>query len=68
MKAWLATTPRFQVHITATSASWPNLVEMWFGIIERQALRRTDVASVAELNAKLRAFVTGWNDRCHPFD
>ncbi|MCM3689639.1 IS630 family transposase, partial [Kocuria rosea] len=25
------------------------------------------VASVPELNAKIRAFVTGWNDRCHPF-
>ena len=42
-------------------------MEVWFGIIERQALHRADVASVAELNAKIRAFVTGWNDRCHPF-
>jgi hypothetical protein len=40
---------------------------VWFSIIERQALHRADVASVPELNAKIRAFVTGWNDRCHPF-
>ena len=40
---------------------------MWFGIIERQALHRADVASVPELNQRIRAFVTGWNDRCHPF-
>ena len=23
--------------------------------------------SVKELNAKIRAFIDGWNDRCHPF-
>lgn len=33
VKAWLAENPRFQVHNTATSASWLNLVEVWFGII-----------------------------------
>jgi hypothetical protein len=22
---------------------------------------------VRELNAKIRAFIDGWNDRCHPF-
>ena len=66
-KAWLAENPRFQVHFTPTSASWLNLVEVWFELIERQALHRADVASVPELNAKIRAFVTSWNDRCHPF-
>lgn len=44
--AWLAENPRFGVHFTPTSASWLNLVEAWFGIIERQALHRTDAASV----------------------
>ena len=38
-----------------------------FGIIERQAIHRDSVGSVPELNAKIRAFITGWNDRCHPF-
>jgi transposase len=67
VKAWLVENPRFQVRFTPTSASWLNLVEVWFSIIERQALHRADVVSVAELNAKIRAFVTSWNDRCHPF-
>lgn len=67
MKQWLAENPRFQAHFTPTSASWLNLVEGWFGIIERQALHRADVASVKELNAKIRAFITAWNDPCHPF-
>ena len=28
---------------------------------------QADVASVEEPNAKIWAFITGWNDRCHPF-
>lgn len=44
-----------------------NLVEVWFGIIERQAIRRGTFRSVNDLNAKIRAFIDGWNDRCHPF-
>ena len=44
-----------------------NLVEVWFGIIERQAIRRGTFASVRDLNAKIRAFIDGWNDRSHPF-
>jgi hypothetical protein len=39
---------------------------VWFGITERQALRRGVSRSVRELNAKIRAFINGWNDRCHP--
>ncbi len=41
--------------------------KVWFGIIERQAIHRGSFGSVRELNAKIRAFVNGWNDRCHPF-
>ena len=44
-----------------------NLVEVWFGIIERQAIRRGVFKSVKDLNTKIRAFIEGWNDRSHPF-
>ena len=40
VKAWLAANPRVHFHFTPTSGSWLNLVEVWFGIIERQAIRR----------------------------
>ena len=36
-------------------------------IIERLAIHRGSFGSVKDLNAKIRAFVNGWNDRCHPF-
>ena len=36
-------------------------------ILERQAIHRGTYTSVRDLNAKIRAFITGWNDRAHPF-
>jgi hypothetical protein len=43
------------------------LVEVWFGLIERESIRRGTYASVKDLNAQIRAFIDGWNDRCHRF-
>jgi transposase len=67
VRDWLAANPRIQVHFTPTSGSWLNLVEVWFGIIERQAIHRGTFGSVKDLNAKIRAFIEGWNNRCDPF-
>ena len=67
VRDWLEANPRIHVHFTPTSGSWLNLVEVWFGIIERQAIHRGSFGSVKDLNAKIRAFIDGWNDRCHPF-
>ena len=55
IKAWLAANPRIHVHFTPTSGSWLNLVEVWFGIIERQAVRRGAFPSVRDLMIKIRA-------------
>lgn len=44
-----------------------NLVEVFFSIVERQAIRRSVFKSVKDLNTKVRAFIDGWNDRSHPF-
>ena len=64
---WLAANPRIHVHFTPTSASWMNLVEVWFGIIEKQAIHRGTFASVRDLTTKIRTFINGWNGRAHPF-
>ena len=52
--AWLAANPRIHVHFTPTSASWMNLVEVWFGIIERQAIHRGTFGTVRELTTAIR--------------
>src|SRR4051794_37202583 len=62
VKTWLAQNPRFVVHFTPTHASWMNLVEVFFSIVERQAIRRGVFNSVKDLNTKIRAFLDGWND------
>jgi transposase len=67
IRDWLAANPRVHVHFTPTSASWMNLVEVWFGIIQRQAIHRGTFGSVTDLTGAIRAFIDGWNDRAHPF-
>jgi transposase len=67
VQVWLTRHPRIHLHFTPTYASWLNLVEVFFAILERQALRRGDFASVEDLMAAIRRFVAGWNQRCQPF-
>jgi transposase len=67
VRAWLEQNPRFKIHFTPTHASWMNLVEVWFSMIERQAIHRGVFTSVKDLNTKIRAYIDGWNDRSHPF-
>ena len=67
VQAWLARNPRITLHFTPTSGSWLNLVEIFFGIITRQAIRRGSFDSVRELVEAIRRFIDGWNQRCEPF-
>jgi transposase len=64
---WLAKHPRITLHFTPTSGSWLNLVEVFFGIITRQAIRRGSFENVKQLTTAIRAFIDGYNDRCQPF-
>ena len=67
INAWLAKNPRITLHFTPTSGSWLNLVEEFFGIITRQAIRRGSFDSVKQLVTAILTFIEGWNNRCHPF-
>ena len=33
----------------------------------KRQIHRGTYRSVKDLNAKIRQFIDGWNDRCHPF-
>lgn len=66
INAWLAKNPRITLHLTPTSGSWLNRVEVFFGIIIN-AIRRGSFDSKTELVTAIRTFIQGWNDRCHPF-
>jgi transposase len=67
VRAWLAQHPRITLHFTPTGCSWLNLVEIFFGIITRQAIRRGSFTSVPDLIGAIRLFIDGYNQRCQPF-
>jgi transposase len=69
VRAWLAKpeNKRITLHFTPTGCSWLNMVEIFFGIITRQAIRRGTFASVKDLTARIGAFIDAYNDRCSPF-
>jgi transposase len=67
VQTWLHKHPRVTLHFTPTSGSWLNLVEAFFSIITRQALRRGNFPTVADLIAAIERFIAAWNERCRPF-
>ncbi len=64
---WLARHRRVHFHFTPTSASWMNMVEIWFSILTNQQIRRGVYHDVPELIAAIEHFIAGYNERAQPF-
>ena len=64
---WLARHPDVKFHFTPAGSSWMNQVEIWFGIITRQAIRRGTFTSVNVLIQTIRNYIKTWNEDCSPF-
>ena len=60
VRRWLARpeNQRITLHFTPTGCSWLNMVEIFFGIITRQAIRRGTFRSVKDLTAAIGASST----------
>ena len=54
---WLRRHPRFHLHFVPTSASWLNLVEVWFAHLTTEQLRRGDFLSVRDLIDAIYAYI-----------
>jgi len=67
VQKWLRRHKRFHLHFTPTGASWMNMVEIWFGILTNQAIRRSSFDSVAHLIGAIKAFLARWNQGAKPF-
>jgi transposase len=65
---WLAKHPRVSFHYTPTGSSWLNQVEIWFGIITRQAIRRGTAQSVRQLIRQINDYIEHWNKDAEPFE
>jgi len=64
---WLAAHPNVFFHFTPTSASWLNLVEVWFGILSRKALRGASFEHVHALREAIEAFIKAYGPKAKPF-
>ena len=67
VKDWLAANPRVTMHFTPTSCSWLNMVEIFFGIITRQCLKRGTFSSVPELQDAMERYIEHYNQDARPF-
>jgi transposase len=64
---WLERQKRVHFHFTPTSASWMNMVEIWFSILTKQQVRRGVYHDVPELIAAIEHYSDGYNQRAQPF-
>ena len=64
---WLAAHPNVFFHFTPTSASWLNLVEVWFGILSRKALRGASFETLQALREAIEAFIKAYGPKAKPF-
>ena len=64
---WLAKHPHVTFHYTPIGSSWLNQIEIWFGIITTQAIRRGTFASLRLLTDKITAYIDNWNQDAKPF-
>ena len=64
---WLEAHPSVNFHYTPTSASWLNMVEIWFGIFTRKALRGANFRSIKDLRKAIEAFIAAYGPTAKPF-
>jgi hypothetical protein len=49
------------------TASWLNLVQVWFSSLQSQSLSRAFFTAVKELQEHIDAFIRIYNDKAEPF-
>ncbi len=55
-------------HYAPTHASWLNLVEVWFSILWRGALRGASFTSPRQVRQAIDAFIAAYNETAAPFE
>ena len=67
VQRWLDKHPRFHIHFTPTSASWLNMVELFFRDLTTQQLRRGVFHSVPQLVKMIEDYIAQHNENPKPF-
>lgn len=61
-------THRIRFIYTPKHRSWMNQIEIWFGILERNLLKRLSTSSIEQLKQKIYSYMKYFNDcLAHPF-
>ena len=66
-EAWLQNHENVFFHYTPTSASWLNMVEIWFGILGRKSLRSKSFLTPEEMAGHIESFIQSYNQSAKPF-
>ena len=64
---WLTKHPNVHFHYTPTSASWLNMVEIWFGIFTRKVLRGASFKDTDDLAERIMKYIDSYKESAHPF-
>ena len=67
VREWLGRNPNVTFHYTPVGSSWMNQIEIWFGILTRQSIRRGTFASVPHLTRTIKQYISTWNEDAEPF-
>lgn len=67
VQEWLQAHPRVHLHYTPTYSSWLNQVEIWFGMISSQCIRRGTFTSVRNLIRRIDSYIQSYNQHATPF-
>ena len=65
---WLARHPNVHFHFIPTYSSWLNMVEVWFSILSRQALRNLSCTAIHQLREAIDRFVKAYQPTAAPFE
>ena len=58
---------RIQFVYVPKHSSWLNQVEIWFSILVRRVIKRSNFTSIEELRARILAFIAYFNQTAKPF-
>lgn len=68
-RQWLQSqNKRIVIHFTPFHGSWLNMIEIWFGILNKKCLKHQSFESVQLLRKAIEEFIETWNSYfAHPF-
>lgn len=59
---------RHVIHYTPKHGSWLNQIEIWFGVLQKRAIRRGNFYSKADLMRRILAYISYYNENlAHPY-